>query len=766
MKVLHMIGGGDIGGARIHVISLVKELSKYIDVKIISFRHGIFSDEAKALGLDVEIIKTGLFWYDLYKLVHIIKNEGFDLVHAHGAKANMMACFCKKIIHIPIVTTIHSDYKLDYLQSFMKDITFGKINALALRMIDYHIGVSTNFQKMLVKRGFDKNQIYKVYNGIDFNVKLNNYNKTEYYSKFNIPFDQDTIFVGILARLHPVKDIDTFLLAAKEILYLKKNVNFLIGGDGEEMKRLRKKTAQLGISDNVFYLGFITDPYEFMNSIDINVLTSLSESFPYTILEGTIFKKATISTDVGGISDLITHKKNGFLFEPEDYKSLTKYLLKLIEDTNLRITFGEQIYNKAKSTFSLKNMCKSQLDIYSSVILKYTNPSIKKNCKVLISGYHGSNNIGDDAILSAIIKDLNGYIPNVDITVLSRNFEKTIDNYNVNSISWLMLPKILLSMLKSDLFITGGGSLIQNIKSTRSLFYYLSLIWFAKKFGITCMLYANGIGPLKGKFAKYITSKILNKVDVITLRDHASSLELEKLGVTRPKVIITADPALSLEPCSDNDLDLLFENEDLPTNKNLVGISVRNWNKDDYIIDEISKFINYLNILYGYIPVLIPMQYPEDLIFAEKITAKTCVENYVIRNSYNPNTIIGLIKKMDVIIGMRLHALIFAANTSTPFIGIEYEQKIRGFLNHMDINDITYAGHIDEINFEILKDKFEKILPNINDIKFELIRMQKIYRNKSLQNAKIASNLVQNKVKGDLQVVYVKKGRNFGNTHR
>ena len=115
MKVLHLIGGGDIGGAKSHVLSLVNELGKYADVKLISFRKGSFADDARAMGINVEIVKTGTIFTDIRKVLNIIKTEGYD-VTVSRAKANMIAYI--KVLKIPVVTTVHSDYRLDYLQTF------------------------------------------------------------------------------------------------------------------------------------------------------------------------------------------------------------------------------------------------------------------------------------------------------------------------------------------------------------------------------------------------------------------------------------------------------------------------------------------------------------------------------------------------------------------------------------------------------------------------------------------------------------------------
>ena len=149
MKVLHLIGGGDIGGAKSHVLSLVYVVGKFIDVKLISFRKGAFADDARAMGINVEVVKTGTIFTDIRKVLNIIKTEGYDVIHSHGAKANMIAVLVKKFSKIPVVTTVHSDYRLDYLQNILKMFSFGLINTVALRFIKYHMEFQTILNKCI-----------------------------------------------------------------------------------------------------------------------------------------------------------------------------------------------------------------------------------------------------------------------------------------------------------------------------------------------------------------------------------------------------------------------------------------------------------------------------------------------------------------------------------------------------------------------------------------------------------------------------------------
>ena len=741
MKVLHLIGGGDIGGAKSHVLFLVKELGKHIDVKLISFRTGAFADDAYALGINTEIVRTGTILSDIKMVLEIIKKEGYDIIHSHGAKANMVAVAVKKITGLPVVTTVHSDYRLDYLQNIFKMFSFGMINTVALRFIDYYIGVSKNFKDMLIDRRFNPQNIFTVYNGINFENKELKLTKEEFLVKYNLNFGKDDVIIGILARLHPVKGISTFLQAAAEVVKQVPNARFLIAGDGEERKSLEKKAKTLGLEKNVFFLGFINDPFEFVNTIDINVLTSLSESFPYSILEGTLFKKATVSSNVGGISDLIESGRNGFLFEPKDYKTLAKHLLNLINNPTLRHEMGERIHQKASKYFSLENMCNTQLKIYETILSRRTAEKVPKNhYDAVISGYYGFKNVGDDAMLMAIIDNLKMYKKDLRILVLSKNPIETRRIYNVDSISRINLIHILLIMKNSKLFISGGGSLIQDNTSTRSLIYYLGMIWLAKKMKMKVMIYANGIGPLNKKNNRSLTKYVVDKVDVITLREELSYRELADLNINKPQIHVTADPAFTIQPEDEEHINYLLLDEEIDPNSSYIGISVRKWSGHDKYEATIADIADYIIENYGINVLFIPMHYPGDLVIIENIRAKMKNKSYAVSKKHSVSEILGIIGKTEMLIGMRLHALIFAASIGVPIVGIVYEPKVEGFLKY---SNQASLGHVNSLEFEKAKKIIDDTWNNRDNIKEQLKTTTASLKERALNNAEIAVKIIE-----------------------
>ena len=735
MKILHIIGGGDVGGAKIHVLSLVRQLSTYTDIKIVSLRKGVFSKEAAEMGLNVEVVHSGNIFKDIKTVIDIIKKGKAQILHSHGAKANVFSVLCRLFLGIPNVTTVHSDYKLDYMQNIFKRLFFGTSNAIALRNIKYHIGVSTNFKKMLIDRRFNPTNIFTVYNGMDFDEPIENYTRLSFNQKFKTNLSDSDIVIGVLARLHPVKGLPTLLRAAKEVLKHSPTVKFLIGGDGEQRVQLEWTAKILGISDSVIFVGWVDNSTEFMSIVDINVMTSISESFPYTILEAARVKKPTISTNVGGIPDLIDHGKNGYLFTPGDHMRLSELLLELISDKPKMLEMGENIYFKAKTDFSLESMFESQISIYEEILKREQN----LHYDVVLSGYYGFDNIGDDAMLMAIIKDLKHYKKDIRIAVLSKNPEQTQSTYGVDSVDRFSFLNVLNLISNTSLFINGGGSLIQDNTSTRSVLYYLATIWAAKKMNKKVMIYANGIGPLKRKLNKKLASYVLNQVDVITIREYQSVSELNSLNVNKPDIFVTADAALTLTPASDKKISKILEAEGIDQNKKLIGFSIRKWDSCEYeqIVADIA---DYAAKQYGLVPVFIPMHRINDFDISNRILGKMKEKGYIIKNKYSVTEILGVMEKLEILVGMRLHALIFAASLGVPIIGLPYEPKVEGFLQYIGQ---ASAGHVSCLNKEELMALLDVVYIEKESEKAKLLDAVAKIKTKALHNARIAIDLLE-----------------------
>jgi hypothetical protein len=122
------------------------------------------------MGIEVSVLYEKNPLNEYKKLTKLIKEGGYDIIHCHGARGNMMGALMKKTTGLPVVTTVHSDYRLDYMGRPLARVSYGVINTLSLRYLDYRIGVSDPVTEMLIDRGFSPHKLFTIYNGPDFNV--------------------------------------------------------------------------------------------------------------------------------------------------------------------------------------------------------------------------------------------------------------------------------------------------------------------------------------------------------------------------------------------------------------------------------------------------------------------------------------------------------------------------------------------------------------------------------------------------------------------
>lgn len=361
--------------------------------------------------------------------------------------------------------------------------------------------------------------------------------------------------------------------------------------------------------------------------------------------------------------------------------------------------------------------------------------------KILISGYYGFDNSGDDAILRAIVNDLDNNIENVEITVLSKNPSYTEKVYKINAVNRFNIKAVIETIKSCDLFISGGGSLLQDVTSTRSLLYYISLMRMAKFFNKKVMVYANGVGPINGRMNRIWTRRILNKVDLITLRDEDSRIFLEELKVDNENIYVTADPVFTLNPTKPDKVINILKKESIPENKPLVGVSLRNWRDSDNLVVNMAKAIDHIVEKQNVNVILIPMHYPEDLEISNKVLDKVNNNStYVLSNKYSVEDIMGIIKKLEMIIAMRLHSLIYAASQGIPMVGIVYDPKIEGFLKSVDMDYMCPAEGIEHQN---LIEKIDIVWSNREKLKKNLAKLDEHMKKEALKNTYMAKELLE-----------------------
>ena len=374
------------------------------------------------------------------------------------------------------------------------------------------------------------------------------------------------------------------------------------------------------------------------------------------------------------------------------------------------------------------------MPVLLSMAIKVVGTGLKD---FLILGYYGFGNSGDDVLLQSVAEQLQKCKNDVKLEVLSKKPSETQKLYGLKSVKRDNPFSLLRAVLTCRVLLVGGGTLIQDSTSTKSLLYYLFVIRLAELFGKKVMLYANGIGKIKSENMRR-TAKILNKVDVITLREEISKKELEKLGVTAPEIYLTADAAFGLDR-SKIKTDKNYADFCEGTKYFCVSVRDHRTNTPDFV-KTLATACDTAVEKYGIYPIFMPFQKSRDTDISMRIRNEMKNKSYFFDTQRNIYELLSVISGAEFMIGMRLHSLIYSAVCQTPSIALSYDVKVNGFMEYMgqkrcfDTEKVEYSALMKEIEECILRKEDIK-----KEIEETLIKMKDLAE----QNAKIAIDLLE-----------------------
>jgi len=357
---------------------------------------------------------------------------------------------------------------------------------------------------------------------------------------------------------------------------------------------------------------------------------------------------------------------------------------------------------------------------------------------LLISGYYGFGNTGDEAILSGMIQQIKEKIPYCNFVVVSGNPEETKRMHSVDAISRIDFPRISQEIDKSDLVIVGGGGLFQDHHKIE-----ISSIFTQPGLGIASyaivplmasmhlkpvMFYSQGFGPLFSKESKIFVSYVCDFADIITVRDLPSKELLEDLGVNPEKIILTIDPALGLIPASKERVKEIFKQENIDLdNKEIVCVSVRQWidkSLEEKYIDHIARalqnFLDSHDAHLIFLPFQVYNEHNNDIEVETKIIEKLNDKSRcnTISKVYDPREMAGIIAEADLVIGMRYHSMIFAALSNIPVVALSYDPKVTNLMKDLDLEE--FCMDIFSKDIGLLKKIIENAWKNRTEIKKRL----------------------------------------------
>jgi len=411
-------------------------------------------------------------------------------------------------------------------------------------------------------------------------------------------------------------------------------------------------------------------------------------------------------------------------------------------------------------------------------------PRIKKQPSerlILISGGYGNGNAGDEALLLSILDDFREVFPEAKCIVLSDDptyskarsaetflysggrglLEKGKPTYQ--KLAWVI--KLATAIAKSDLVITGGGTILQD--STHPMFvpFWLVKIAWAQLLGIPTVMYGIGVGPLRTRLGIFLSRLIVNRVDVITVRGSRSMEVLQSAHIKRPPTYITADPAINLTPATpERSSEILTAEGYVRCGKLLVGFAIRQWyfshvrklmhppewdlvshTKYRRMIETFAEVADRLVEQYDADTIFIPMSVVtmrDDRRAAHDVISsmKNRDRAFSLKGDYGPREVKALFGQLDLMIGMRLHSLILAAPTEIPIIGVAYGEKTLDFMASLGMEE--FVVNVDTMTAEDLIKLAQKVLDNVDVLLYRISRSVKRLQANAKWSARLTADLL------------------------
>ena len=372
IKILYLITGLKTGGAEIVLYNLVKNINKKkIETVVVSIipiaeiGKKIQNSGIRVLSLNAKF-KYNPFIF--FKLISILKKEKPQILHSFLFHSILLGRIVGRICKVPIIiSSIHSEYIGGFLRNRLLQITDSLDDVVTI--------VSQKASETMLKsKTASANKLLVIYNGIDLNKFIFQDKKTreEIRKELNLKKD-DKVLISI-GRLFKAKGYPYLIEAIKILKSKYPDIKLLIIGEGEEKNKLETQIRGLNLEKNIFLLGRKENVSNYLNASDIFVLASLWEGFGLAIVEAMACGLPVITTNVGGIPEIIKDKISGLLVNPKDFKILAQkidYLLNLDADSKERFALkGRKI---VEQKFPLEKMMTKYEELYYKLLKQKIN---------------------------------------------------------------------------------------------------------------------------------------------------------------------------------------------------------------------------------------------------------------------------------------------------------------------------------------------------------------------------------------------------------
>lgn len=706
-KILMVTMGLAIGGAETHIVELSRALAERGWDVIIASNGGVFVPAVEAAGIrhvsmplhDRNPAHMAISYRLLKKL---IREEKPDIVHAHARIPAFITGLVRRSVKFRFVTTAHGVFQVTSLNRRLTD--WG----------DRTVAVSNDIRDYLVREyGVAPERIHDTINGIDTGLFSPATSGEAVAEEFHL--EPGAPVIVHVSRLDEASTYVTrqLLAAAPALAARKDGARILIAGSGGVFDGLREEAdrinARLG-RDCVIMAGARTDIRHIVAAGDIFVgvsraaLEAMSTARP-VLLAGSEGYIGPLSEDRFALGQSTNFCGRGCgLSTPRQLQEDLLAMLNMPEEE--RAAWGRAGRELVLKQYSVDRMVDDYCAVYDLVL--------QKPVRILMSGYFGFRNPGDEAILTSTYGNIRSLGGNVRVQALVYKPERSAGQYDFEMVDRFRPVKVLRAVRGCDVLISGGGSLLQDRTSRKSIWYYLAIIRLAEIMGKKVALYANGIGPVQFALNRRLVRRAVQGASLITLRDENSARELEEMGVTGVEMHVTADPVFTydrhlLESLSPED-PAEEDAEEIPTDVPFAGISVRSWQTASPDFPErAAALCDYIHDRYGLRILFVVMQNPEDLAASRAIRDAMKAPARILEKRYSTAALMKIMGSAKLMLCMRLHALIFAAYMGVPSLGIIYDPKVRDYLELLDMPSL---GAVEDLDTRYAAEKVDEMMEN------------------------------------------------------
>lgn len=662
----------DIGGAETHLFELANSLKeKGMRVQVAS-AGGVFAEQLQSAGIPHYTLPLNrkMPWHLLksfFGLRRIVRTQGVDLIHAHARIPAFVSHFVCKVCHIPLCTTVHGTYAVSPLLVAMT------------RWGDRILAVSEDIKYYLIKEyHIPEDRIELTVNGIDLERFAPAPKNEPLAHALGLDKNQRTLcYIGRLDRDsgEPAFTLVSRFAELKEAL---NDCQLLIVGGGERYDELRqlRSTLPAALRSDIHLCGPRTDVERILPLCDGVValsraaLEAMSAEIP-VVLAGNYGFLGLNEPKIEAACRATNFTARGYNGTADDL------ILSCIELMTLPPERSRQLKQSGRALvqreYSTDRMAADAISLYAK--LPY------QRFDGLLLGYYGFENSGDDALLCSIVQNLRQREPDVRLCVLSNRPKSCSAEFSLKAVHRFDPFGIRWAFSRSRVLILGGGNLLQDATSLKSLLYYVFMLRSAQRKGMKTMLYANGIGPIRSRFGLQRALNTLRYCDRITLREESSQRFLLNQGIPASRMELTADETLTLSPCSEARRIEILRSIGMRQNLPYLCVSLRPYSSmPEKLVQRVAQAVETLCEAEGCAALLIPMQHPKDVTITVQLAGLLNCDHYLLPAHYSAQELIGLMSGANLVIGMRLHALVYALCAATPIVGLSYDPKVDAFL--------------------------------------------------------------------------------------